>query len=151
MSWGRCPADTQYSGNIRWVIPQCCDVRDIQWTLREHLEGKDFLKSSRWKSCFCWIVYDLPIANVDLLASSSNHEAIFEEHSTNVCFKNIPRISLEYCKVMKIFFISQNVCETFNICSLLSCNVFLNFMETVLRFASFLGSWKKFQNSITLL
>ena len=46
-------ASTQYSGNIRYVFPQRCNVRDIQGTFREHFKGKDFLKSSRWKSCFC--------------------------------------------------------------------------------------------------
>ena len=34
--------------------------------------------------------------------SRRNVSRMFEEHSTNVCFKNIPRISREYYKVMKI-------------------------------------------------
>ena len=56
-----------------------------------------------------WLkVYDLTITNVDLLVNSSNRKAsdvprIFEEYSTNFCFKNIPKIFPEYCKVMKIF------------------------------------------------
>ena len=49
----RDPAGTQYSGNIRWVFPQSCNVQDIQGTFREYFKGKDFLISSRWKSCFC--------------------------------------------------------------------------------------------------
>ena len=47
------PAGKQYSGGICWVFPQSCNVRDIQWTFREYFKGKDFLISSRWKSCFC--------------------------------------------------------------------------------------------------
>ena len=40
------PPGTQYSGNIRWVFPPRCNVRDIQGTFREHFKGKYFLKSS---------------------------------------------------------------------------------------------------------
>ena len=47
------PASTQYSGNIHCVFPQGCNIRDIPGTFREHFKGKDFFKSSRWKSCFC--------------------------------------------------------------------------------------------------
>ena len=47
------PAGTQYSGDICWVFPQSCNVRDIQGTFREYFKGKDFLISSRWKSCVC--------------------------------------------------------------------------------------------------
>ena len=47
------PASTQYSGNICSVFPQRCNVRDIQGTFWKHFKGKDFLKSSRWKSCIC--------------------------------------------------------------------------------------------------
>ena len=58
----------------------------------------------------------------------------------NVCFKNVPRISPEYWKVVKIFLEVKKFknlfcglsCENFNIGSLHSCNVFLNFIETVL-------------------
>ena len=50
-------------------------------------------------------------------------------------------MSPEYCKVIKIFLEVKKFkklfcglfCENFNIGSLLSCNVFLNFTETVLR------------------
>ena len=37
------PAGTQYSGNIRWVFSQRCNVRDIQGIFREHLKGKELL------------------------------------------------------------------------------------------------------------
>ena len=51
-------------------------------------------------------VYDMMITNVDLLANSSNQgnvSRIFEEHSTNVCFENIQKISPENCNDMEIF------------------------------------------------
>ena len=48
----RFPSVTQYSGNIRWVFPQCHNVRDIYGTFREHFKEKNFIKSSPWKSCF---------------------------------------------------------------------------------------------------
>ena len=47
------PAGTQYSGNIRCLVPQRCNVLEIQGTFREHFKGKDFFESCRWKSCFC--------------------------------------------------------------------------------------------------
>ena len=47
------PASTQCSGNICSVFPQRCNVRDIQGIFWKHFKGKDFLKSSRWKSCIC--------------------------------------------------------------------------------------------------
>ena len=59
----------------------------------------------------------------------------------NVCFKNIPRIFPEYYKVIKIFLEVKKFnklfyelsYENFNISSLLSCNVFLIFIETILQ------------------
>ena len=58
----------------------------------------------------------------------------------NVCFKNIPSISPEDSKVMKIFLEVKKIkklfyglsCGNFNIGSFLSCNVFLNLIETVI-------------------
>ena len=60
--------------------------------------------------------------------------------STDVHFKNIPRICPKYCKVIKIVLevkkFKKLFCglswESFNIGSLLSCNVFLNLIETAL-------------------
>ena len=46
------PACTQYSGNIRWVFPQCCNVPRIQGTSREHFKGKYFLKNYRMGKSF---------------------------------------------------------------------------------------------------
>ena len=83
------PAGTQYSNNIRWVFPQRCNVPGIQGTFREHVKAKYFFKNSRWKRVvFALKVYGLTITNVDLLANSSNHKAMFPEYS-----QNIPRIS----------------------------------------------------------
>ena len=59
----------------------------------ENFKEKLFLKSSRWKSCFCVKVYDLMITNVDLAANPSNHEVMFPKYS-----RIIPRMS-----VSKIF------------------------------------------------
>ena len=59
------------------------------------------------KVVFMLKVYDFTKTNVDLFADSSNHEAMFPEYSTklstNFYFKNIPRISWEYCSFMKMF------------------------------------------------
>ena len=136
MSWT--PAGAQYSRNIRWVLPQCCNVPGIEGTFSEHFKGKYFLKNSRSKSCFC-VKSDLTITNVDLLANSSNHKAMFPEYS-----KNIPRIFVSkilqgyprniIAVLWKYFYEVKKFkkllcglsCENFNIGSLLSSNVFLN-------------------------
>ena len=115
-------------------------------TSRKHLgnilKEKIFKKFLDENVAFVFLI----ITNVDLLANSSNHEVMFQGHSRNVpkirtfCFENIPRISLEYYKVMKILLEIRNFkkifcglsSENFNIGSLLSCNIFLNFIETVL-------------------
>ena len=77
---GQYLAGTQYSRNTWSGFPQRCSVQDIQGTFREHFKGKDLLKSSQWKSCFC-VKCDLIITTVDLLANSSNHLLMFPEHS----------------------------------------------------------------------
>ena len=46
-------AITQPARNISGIFAERCNVRHIQGTFWEHFKGKDFLKSSRWKSCFC--------------------------------------------------------------------------------------------------
>ena len=66
-----------------------------------------FKKILNGKVAFLLKVYDLMITNVDLLANASNHKLMFHSmfHSelfTNIYFKNIPRISLEYCNIMKM-------------------------------------------------
>ena len=97
------------------------------------------------KIVFVLKVYDLMITNVDLLANSSNHEAMFPQYS-----KNIPQISVskifqgyprnivrlwQYFYEVKKFkkFFRKLSCENFNIGSLLSCNIFLNFIYTTLK------------------
>ena len=119
------------------MFPQCCNVRVIQRTLKKHFKGKDFLKSSCWKSCFCVKLYDLIITNVYFLANPSNHELMFPEYSRNI--PQMPIISPEYCKVMKIFLEAKMFkklfcglfCENFDIGSPLSCDIFLNFNNNV--------------------
>ena len=125
------PAGTQYSGNIGWVFPQLCNVRDIQQTFREHFKGKNFSKSSRWKSCFC--VKSLWFGNEIFLANSSNHEVMFSEYSRNISqmfvskiFPRYPRnIVMKFLEVKKFKKLFCGLsCENFNTGSLLSCNVF---------------------------
>ena len=133
------PAGMQYSGNIRWVFPQRCNVPRIQGTFREHIKEKHFLTNSWWKNCFCvksvWFDDEKCWSCGKFQQSQSNVSRIFEEHSTNFYFKNIPRISPQYCNVMKKFLWSQTFCglscEIFNIGSLLSWKIFLKFIETV--------------------
>ena len=100
------PAATLDSENICWVFSQRCNVRDIQGTLREQIKEKYFLNSSRWKSCLCvksvWLDNKKRWSFSKFQQSRSNVPKILMEHFTDVCFQNIPRISPEYCKVMKI-------------------------------------------------
>ena len=94
------------------MFPQGCNVPFIQTTFREHVKGNFFQKILDEKVVFALKVHDMTITNVDLLANSSNHKAIFPEYSKNiphVCFKNIPRISLEYCNAMKMILWNQKV------------------------------------------
>ena len=126
-------------------VPQHCNIRDIQGTLWNILKEEIFQKSSWWKSCFCvkslWFYNNKCWSFIKFQWSRSNVFRVFKEDSTNVCFKNIPRISPEYCKVMRIFLEVKKLkkmfcglsCENFKIGSLLSCNVFLNLVETVLQ------------------
>ena len=75
------------------------------------------------------------------LASSSNQEVMFPEFSRNIpqmsaskIFRGYPRnirkVFLGVKKFKKLF--CGLSCESFNIGSLLPCNVLLNFIETVL-------------------
>ena len=140
------PTGTQYSGNISWVFHQLWNVWDIQRTISKHYKGKYiWWKFLDGKVAFVLKVCDLILTNVDLYANSSNQEVIFPKYLRNiprmsVSRINVPRILPEYCKVMKTFLEVKNFkklfcgisCENVNLGSLLSCNVFLNFMETVL-------------------
>ena len=133
----------QYSGNTRWVFPQYCNIPGIQVTFREHFKGKYFKKTLNGKVVFVLKVPDLTITNVDLLENSSNHKAMFPEYSKNIpgiyvsnifqgCSRNIVRLwkyFYEVKKFKKLF--CELSCENFNIGSLLSWNVFLNFIETI--------------------
>ena len=88
-------------------------------------------------------VYGWTIANVDLLANSSNCKVMFPEYSKNIppisvwkIFQGYPgnTVMLWKCfyevKKFEKFFCGLS-CENFKIDSLLSWNVFLNFIETV--------------------
>ena len=145
---GDCSAGTQYSKNVRWVFPQRCNVSDIQGTFREHFKRKYFLINSRWISCLCvknvWFDKNKCWSFGKFQQSQSNICRIFEEHSTNFCFKNIPSIfpGILYgyivrnivfmkSKSVKIWFMGYPVKFLILVGSLPSWNVFPNFIETV--------------------
>ena len=81
------------------------------WTSREDLGNilneNIFKKDLDRKVVFVLKMYDLTITNVNLLANSSNHKAMFPEYLKNIprisASKNTPRISSENCKVIKTF------------------------------------------------
>ena len=74
---------TQLVRNIPGIFAQCSLSVTIFRSSREDLEN--ILKEN---IILVLKVYDLTITNVDLLAKSSNHKAMFPKYS-----KNIPRIS----------------------------------------------------------
>ena len=146
--------EAEAARNILGIFAVCSLSVAMFRSFGEHLgnisKENIFLKVLNGKVTFVLKVYDLIITNVDLLTNSSNHKVIIIDKFAIIhnirgtfyecCFKNFPRISSEYCKVLKIFlevkkfrkWICGLSCENFNIGSLLSCNVFLNFVETVL-------------------
>ena len=74
--------------NIPGIFAECSLSVSMFRTSREHLGN--ILKEKTifdGKVVFMLKVFDLTITNVDLLANSSNHKAMFPEYS-----KNIPRI-----------------------------------------------------------
>ena len=85
------------------------------------------------KNCFCvknvWFDDNKCWSLGKFQWSQSNVSRIFEEYSTNFCFKNIPRISSEYYKVMRN--VGDPVKVLISAGSLPYWNVFLNFVETV--------------------
>ena len=97
---------TQPARNFPGIFIDCSLSLEMFSESREHLgnilKKKNLKKFIDEKFVFALKVYDLTIKTVDLLRNSSYHKAMFPEHSANFCFKNIPRISLEYCNVMKI-------------------------------------------------
>ena len=126
----------QYSGNIRWVFPQRCNVPGILGTFREYVEAKYFLANSQWKSRCLLKVCDLTITNLDLLENSSNHKAIFPEYKENIpqifVSKMLQGYPRKIARLWKHFYEAKKFrkllyglsCENFNIGSLLSCSVF---------------------------
>ena len=137
----------QPASKIPLIFAVCSLSVAMFGTTREHLgnilKEKIFLKVLDGKVVFVLKVYDLRITNVDLLANSSNH-VMFPEYSRNIPWMSVSIIFQGYprniVKLWKYFSKSKSSkklfcefsCENFNIGSLLSCNVFLNFIETVL-------------------
>ena len=87
--------------------------------------------------------YDLIIANIDLLPSSSNHEVMFPEYSRNIPEMFVSKISQGYprniIKLFKYFLKSKSSKKFFVgypvknlILAVFSRNVFQNFVVTVL-------------------
>ena len=77
------------------------------------------------------------------MANSSNHEVMFPEYSTNIpqmsvlkIFQGYPRNIVNYKNIFRSQIVQKLFCglsyENVNIGSLLSCNDFLDFIETVL-------------------
>ena len=131
----RIPAYTRYSMNICWVFPQCRNVWGTQGTFMEHFRKKIFLKFLYWKVVFVLKLYDLIITNIDLLANSSNHKAMFPVYS-----RNIPRMSVSKsfhgCS-RNVFQVYENIfvkkiiwtCEIFNIGSVISWMFFWTLLK----------------------
>ena len=136
---------TQPTHNIPGILAVCSLSVAMFETSREHLgtvlKEKIFLKVFDEKVVFVLNVYDFIITNFDLLANSSNHEVMFPEYSRNIprmsvskVFQGYPRNIVKYennfrnQKVQKV--VCRLSCENVNIGGLLSCNVFLNFIET---------------------
>ena len=84
---------TQPARNILGIFTECPLSVAMFQASREHLGNmlrqNIFQKILGGKVLFVLKVYDLTIKNVDLLANSSNHKAMFPEY-----LKNIPRISI---------------------------------------------------------
>ena len=105
-------AGVQFSGNIRWVLSQCCNVWDIQGKFREHFKENFFWKVLNGKVVFVLKVYDLIITNVYLLANSSNRKVMFPEYSWNTPRMSVSKIFQRYpqniVKLWKYFYKSKS-------------------------------------------
>ena len=93
----RVMAAPQLARNIPGIFAECSLSVAMFGTSLEHLgnmlKEKIFLKVLDGKFVFVIKVYDLILANVDLLANSSNNKVMFPEY-----LRNIPRMT-----VSKIF------------------------------------------------
>ena len=101
---------TQLARNIPGIFTECSLSVVMFRASREYLENilnENIWKSSRWKSCFCvksiWFDDNKCWSFGKFQSLEDSVSRIFEEHSRNFCFKNIPRISPEYCKIMNMF------------------------------------------------
>ena len=85
-------------------VPPTLQCSGIQGTFREYFK-ESFFKKKFFDEKFVFVlkVHDLKKTNVDLLPNSSNDKAMLPDNSTKICFKNILRISPEYCNAMEIF------------------------------------------------
>ena len=133
-------AGMQYSGNICWVFPQRCNVPVVQGTFSEHVKQKYFLKNYWQKSCFC--VQSLWFDD-NKCWSLGKFQSMFPEYSKNIPWISVSKTSQGYPRniimLWKYFYEVKKFgkffcglsCESFNIGSLFTWNVFLNFIETV--------------------
>ena len=91
---------TQPAHNIPGIFAQCPLSVEMFGTYREQLgnilKEKIFWKILDGKAVFVLQVYDLIIANVNLLANSSNHEAMFPEYSRKVLRMSFSKIFQGY-------------------------------------------------------
>ena len=102
---------TRPARNIPGILAVCSLSVTMFRTSREHLgnilKEKIFLKVLRGKVVFVLKVYDLIIANADLLANSSNHEVMFPEYSKNIPQMSVSKIfqgyPLNIIKLWKVF------------------------------------------------
>ena len=108
--------EAEAARNILGIFAVCSLSVAMFRSFGEHLvnisKENIFLKVLNGKVTFVLKVYDLIITNVDLLTNSSNHKVIIIDKFAIIhnirgafyecCFKNFPRISSEYCKVLKI-------------------------------------------------
>ena len=148
------PVCTQYSGIFAECSLSVAMFRASGEHLGNILEENTFKKILNGKVVFVLKVYDLMMTNNDLLVNSSNHKAMFPEY-----LKNIPRISVSkifqgyfrnIAKLWKYFYevkkfkklFCELSCENFRIVTLLSRNVFLNYIETVFQLMFWKDSYR---------
>ena len=79
---------TQPASNISGIFAECSLSVAMFRAPREHLtnilKGNNFLKIFDGKAVLVLKLYDFTITNVNLLANSSNHKAMFSEYSKSI-------------------------------------------------------------------
>ena len=131
LNWCCTEAFFQPALNILGIFAECSHSAAMFRASRKHLgnilKENIFKKILNGKVNFMLKVYDLLICWQIPVITKQCFQNIFEEHSTNLCFQNIPKISPEYCKVTEIFLWSHEIkilfcewsCENVNVGSLL--------------------------------